>query len=150
MCKSGQSTRRNISLTATHTPCRSVITSCWCRRCDLERVCPPSLVTSARPRSNHRKRRPKHENEIKKRTSDVAGQVGPTISRALSWCPLADFLALQLVLTARSGAPLRLMGHFVWPTYFLDPRGPRAHISCSPIHLSSPRFPLYIYLPISA
>ncbi len=39
---------------------------------------------------------------------------------------LADFLALQLVLTARSGAPLRLMGHFAWPTHFLDPRGPRA------------------------
>ena len=39
-----------------------------------------------------------------------------------SWSPgrepvsiLADFLALQLVLTARSGAPLRLMGYFAWP-----------------------------------
>src|SRR5258708_22344939 len=63
---------------------------------------------------------------------------------------MADFLALQLVLTARSGAPLRLMGHFVWPTYFLDPRGPRTHISCSHIRLSSPRFSLYIYLPAFA
>src|SRR5258707_13373645 len=33
---------------------------------------------------------------------------------------------------------------------FLDPRGPRADISCSPIRLSSPRFSLYIYLPVSA
>src|SRR5258708_7846813 len=63
---------------------------------------------------------------------------------------MADFLAPQLVLTARSGAPLRLMGHFAWPTYFLDPRGPRVHISCSHIRLSSPRFSLYIYLPVSA
>src|SRR5258708_2674402 len=63
---------------------------------------------------------------------------------------MADFLALQLVPTTRSGAPLRLMGHFAWPTYFLDPRGPRAHIPCSHIRLSSPRFPLYICLPVSA
>src|SRR5258707_7265001 len=48
------------------------------------------------------------------------------------------FLALQLVLTAHSGAPLHLMGHFTWPTYFLDPCGPRAHILCSPIRLSPP------------
>ena len=32
---------------------------------------------------------------------------------------------------------------------FLDPRGPCAHISCSPICLSLPRFSLYIYLPVS-
>ncbi len=56
---------------------------------------------------------------------------------------MADFLALQLVLTARSGPPLRL------PTFWI-PVGPRAHISCSPIRLSSLRFPLYIYIPVSA
>ncbi len=70
--------------------------------------------------------------------------------RALSLHRVAEFLALQLVPTARSGVPLRLMGHFVWPTQFLDPRGPRAHISCFPIRLSSLRFSLYTYLPVSA
>ncbi len=78
------STRRNISLTATHTPSRSVITSCSCRCCDSERVRPPSLVTSARPRSNHGKCCPKHE---KKRVSDVAGQVGPKRTILNSLCP---------------------------------------------------------------
>ncbi len=62
---------------------------------------------------------------------------------------MAGFLALQLVLTARFGAPLRLMGHLVWPCLIFGLlRASYSHLVLS-VRLSSHRT-LYIYLPVSA
>ena len=50
-------------------------------------------------------------------------------------CGVADFLALQPVPTARSGALLRLMGHLVWPySKFWTPAGlvPASRVIYSP------------------
>jgi len=45
---------------------------------------------------------------------------------------------------ARSSAPLHLMGSLcVALLNFLDPRGPRAHISCYLVRFRLPRFPLH-------